>query len=308
VNGTTQLRMLTSDDAEALLELSNVCDIATIGEATTTLEEVHADMSNPHLATVGIEASGSLVGYAWTEARPGQTRVWADVRALPAHETSLLGALLDWAKEHAAQIGPGRPLWVFANATSETKRTLLTAAGGTVVRRFYRMLIDFETAGRPEPVRLSDGDAIRTMAWAEPDLSTMHRIVDTAFEDHFGHEPVTFADWQRDTAGFCADPSLFWIATVDSEPAAALYGCELPESGYVDTLGTLREFRGRGLGRALLLTAFAEFARRGVRRVSLGVDATSPTGAVGLYESVGMAVAHQGMRYELPPAQGAVDG
>jgi ribosomal protein S18 acetylase RimI-like enzyme len=65
----------------------------------------------------------------------------------------------------------------------------------------------------------------------------------------------------------------------------------------------LREFRGRGLGRALLLTAFAEFHRRGERKVSLGVDASNPSGAVALYESVGMSTHHQAALYEFVPGR-----
>ena len=51
--------------------------------------------------------------------------------------------------------------------------------------------------------------------------------------------------------------------------------------------------RGRGIGRALLLHTFAQFRSRGMSRVGLGVDATSPTGANKLYESVGMRVSAQ---------------
>ena len=47
-------------------------------------------------------------------------------------------------------------------------------------------------------------------------------------------------------------------------------------------------FRRRGLARALLLTSFTEFLGRGYDQVGLAVDATNPTGAVGLYESLGM--------------------
>jgi ribosomal protein S18 acetylase RimI-like enzyme len=68
--------------------------------------------------------------------------------------------------------------------------------------------------------------------------------------------------------------------------------------GCVDTLGTLREFRGRGLGRALMLTSFAEFHRRGVRKVILGVDVDNSTGAVELYQSLGMKPVIEGLRYE----------
>jgi ribosomal protein S18 acetylase RimI-like enzyme len=44
---------------------------------------------------------------------------------------------------------------------------------------------------------------------------------------------------------------------------------------------------------ALLLNAFRQFHERGERRVGLGVDAESPTGATRLYERAGMAVVEQ---------------
>jgi ribosomal protein S18 acetylase RimI-like enzyme len=59
-----------------------------------------------------------------------------------------------------------------------------------------------------------------------------------------------------------------------------------------------REFRGRGYAKALLYRTFAEFWDRGVPRVTLGVDAASPTGATHLYESVGMHVESENVVYE----------
>ena len=58
-------------------------------------------------------------------------------------------------------------------------------------------------------------------------------------------------------------------------------------------LGVRRAYRGRGLARALLLHTYGVFFARGERRVSLGVDASSPTGATKLYESVGMRVENE---------------
>jgi hypothetical protein len=46
------------------------------------------------------------------------------------------------------------------------------------------------------------------------------------------------------------------------------------------------------------LRTFAEFYSRGVPRVTLGVDAESPTGATKLYESVGMTVENAAVVYE----------
>jgi ribosomal protein S18 acetylase RimI-like enzyme len=61
-----------------------------------------------------------------------------------------------------------------------------------------------------------------------------------------------------------------------------------PDMGWVGTLGVLRPWRRRGLGLALLQHSFARLYERGQRKVGLGVDAQSLTGATRLYEKAGM--------------------
>ena len=60
------------------------------------------------------------------------------------------------------------------------------------------------------------------------------------------------------------------------------------DEGYVDQLAVRRDQRGRGLARALLADAFAAARERGASRSTLATD--SRTGALGLYEKVGMEV------------------
>jgi ribosomal protein S18 acetylase RimI-like enzyme len=135
------------------------------------------------------------------------------------------------------------------------------------------------------------------------ELQTVHDLVETAFAEHFGHsDGRTFDQWiamWRRREGF--DLDLWWIAEVDGGPAAALLGQTLDGAGHVGTLGTLPHARARGLGTLLLRTSFAQFHDRGYRRVSLGVDSENATGAVRLYESVGMHASADWALYELPP-------
>lgn len=63
--------------------------------------------------------------------------------------------------------------------------------------------------------------------------------------------------------------------------------------GWVRSLFVRRPWRRHGLGMALLLNAFRQFHERGERRVGLGVDAESPTGATRLYERAGMKVVEE---------------
>ena len=87
------------------------------------------------------------------------------------------------------------------------------------------------------------------------------------------------------------DQSLWFVIRVGTEIAAAVRNdAERRGGGYVGIIGVRRDWRGRGLAKALLLRTFGEFWQRGVTRVSLDVDADSPTGATRLYESVGMRV------------------
>ncbi len=60
------------------------------------------------------------------------------------------------------------------------------------------------------------------------------------------------------------------------------------DTAYVDQLAVTREHRGLGLARALLVDAFTRGRARGRTRCELSTD--SRTGALGLYEKVGMSV------------------
>jgi mycothiol synthase len=297
-----RLRAATPDDADAVLELNLLSDLAEIGEPNTTIDEVNHDLATDGLAGAVVEdLDGGLIGYAWHEHQSGHQKSWGDLIIRPGVDGPVGDVLLGWLRRTAREVAPGLPMHVFADSGNAQKKRLYEAAGGKIIRRFFRMGITFDDASPtviPDP---SPGVAIRAIADDEADLRAMHSVVDVAFLDHFGHEAESYEQWVAHARGCCPDLSLWWLATVAGEPAAGLYASLLPDAGYVDTLGTLRAFRGRGLGRLLLLTSFAEFRRRGLPKAVLGVDATNPTGALGLYESAGMTAEHQGLRYELTP-------
>jgi ribosomal protein S18 acetylase RimI-like enzyme len=168
------------------------------------------------------------------------------------------------------------------------------------------MKIELPDSPAPVVPPLPDGVVIRGADGGEADLRAVHSVIDTAFLEHFAHQASAYEDWATThTVGSSNDYTLWWIATVDGELAAAQIanGTPVESGGYIADLGTLPAYRGRGLGRALLLTAFAEFHHRGLRTVSLGVDSSNATGAAGLYESVGMTVRNDFATYEFPPAR-----
>jgi ribosomal protein S18 acetylase RimI-like enzyme len=81
--------------------------------------------------------------------------------------------------------------------------------------------------------------------------------------------------------------AILLVAELDGAVVGAIAGEIDASGGGVSTLGVLPEARGRGVGRALLLTALlGRFAAAGVHRVALGVRADNAV-AISLYGSLG---------------------
>jgi ribosomal protein S18 acetylase RimI-like enzyme len=70
--------------------------------------------------------------------------------------------------------------------------------------------------------------------------------------------------------------------------------------GWLESVFTRRPWRGRGLARALIARSIHLLAERGMDTAALGVDADNPSGALGLYESIGFVVADRGAAWQKP--------
>lgn len=169
---------------------------------------------------------------------------------------------------------------------------LLTARGYRDVRHFYEMAIQLD--GAP------DVPDLPIEVFREDDARAFHGALDEAFQDHWEHHGDGFEKWwsrHRTNPNF--DPTL-WFLIRDGDEIAAVARNEANRNGggYVGALGVRRPWRGRGYAKALLLHTFREFWDRGMPRVTLGVDAESPTGATHLYERVGMHVEAENVVFE----------
>jgi GNAT superfamily N-acetyltransferase len=145
-------------------------------------------------------------------------------------------------------------------------------------------------AGRViEPQPVPEGYAIR-----EPRDESDHRAAWTVNEDAFlewsERERDSFEAWSANVVrrpGF--EP---WQLRLMTDPRGEVVGMAfvIASNGcaYVDRLAVRRDERGRGLARALLVDAFEVGRAHGGERSELSTD--SRTGALGLYEKVGMEV------------------
>lgn len=303
----TTFRALSADDVEAMVELNLLCDIAESGEPDHEVVSWIRDGAADYTSYGVFDAHG-LAAAGWLDTAPnGHIGFEGDVRVRPGLDKAIGDPVLAAIRAAAAVADPGRPIHYFANASADRARAWVESRGATVIRHFWRMRVDLDETHPASPAEPA-GVRVRRVRDDDADLREVFRVVDTSFQDHFGSDGSrTYEQWltslrKRSNLDF----SLWWIAELDGVAVSALLGWRLPDhecewTGQVGTLGTLREARGHGIGTTLLRTAFAEFSARGLRKATLGVDAANPTGAVRLYESVGMRAEHEWVLYEFPP-------
>jgi ribosomal protein S18 acetylase RimI-like enzyme len=280
------------------------CEAAVIEQPDTTADEVVRMLS---VSSVDRAASAFLLdgddaaGLVVIEKDPYEGVTGIDAFSLPWPGTADVRAEalrlgLEAARAHAAEAGSST--WrartggyIQDSAFSD----VMTGAGFAPVRRFYRMSIDASSPlippvapALPDDVEILTGDDRST--W-----STIYDVDRAAFAEHWGFAEYPYDDWiEHMTASPSFDPADWWLVTVGGVPAAICLLSEQRASlgeGYVGVLGVLKEFRGRGLAQMLLQRSFVLYRDRGRTAIALGVDATNTTGAVALYEKVGMHAA-----------------
>ena len=224
--------------------------------------------------------------------------------------------LFGWADGQARAVGHARGLDVQqidtgAFAEDDRQHRWLEKSGFEKVRTWFQQTrpVTADEAGLvPDPARWErEGVTIRLVRRTADglpdavDLHAVHQVLEAAFRDHFNSWEETFNEFEhrlREDPGHRWDH--WWLAELESPgltgigpvPVGALVGTHVesndgPDGSYVSYIGVLDDARGRGVAKALLNTIIADAASRGRDRVTLEVDADSPTGAHGLYEALG---------------------
>ena len=219
--------------------------------------------------------------------------------------------LMGWAGERALQVidrvDPDLRVAIRAhtNQAIESVAKTLKSAGLVQIRHTFRMRIEME--GEPDAPVWPEGISMRPYN-PDQDARAIYEADEEVFQDHFGfikEDPDEgFKKFMHHMTGDDSyDPSLWYLAVDDNDEIVAIclcrrYGAEEKETGFVSSLGVKRPWRRQGIAQALLLEAFGEYYKRGKKKVDLGVDAESLTGATDLYKKVGMFVLRQYDMYE----------
>ena len=170
--------------------------------------------------------------------------------------------------------------------------TAYEAYGFTLAAEVLELEVLLDAAPRESPPPA--GVALRS--YTDADAGPVHSLLDhayTAWDETY--VPLAHEDWlsfMTDHDSF--DPACWFLAEEEGSLAGV---CLTWKEGWIKDIAVVESARGRGLGETLLRHALARLYARGVRRVGLKVDSANPTGAVRLYERVGMSTVKRHRHY-----------
>jgi mycothiol synthase len=311
------VRFPGSEDVPALAGLATAAQHAFRGTGGVEEETVSAlvtgsgSWTRRQLAVADRE--GALQAWVSVHDRAaGRTMVDLTVRPGLPEGDDVAAPLLSWAAEAARAMAGLRQLEstqldASPYAADERLKRWLTDAGYAKVRTWLHLTRPVDDADElPAP---REGVVVRRVAEHDDgqpvatDLQVVHLMLEESFADHFNSYRESFPEFVqrlREVPGHRWDH--WWIADVEVDgemvPGGALVASVLGEDSsgqhgsYVEYIGVHRRARGRGVAKALLHTVIQDARDRGRNRVDLEVDADSPTGADGLYTSMGWTLDH----------------
>jgi ribosomal protein S18 acetylase RimI-like enzyme len=276
---SSRLRELREEDAEQVAALF----AAAFGEARMLdAREVASWLRDPDLRPEDLrvlEEDGRAVGYCDLAVR--NDALFVDLVA-PGRWTELL----DWAEAETAE----RDLRLTSLFVPHEHELGDIAAGRGYAKRRESLTMEIALG---EPPHDGDFGTLEVRTYRDEDHGSLIAALNDAFaEDPFWQQvtPPRFEARFLSTPGY--DPTL-WFLLWDGDELVG-FALDFPEFGtdtdlgWVNWLGVRKPWRRRGLAEALLHRSFTELYARGKRRVGLGVDAQNVTGALRLYERVGM--------------------
>ncbi len=277
-------RAATTADVPAIQKLVTDCDRELYGHAETDLDEIAADLARPGLdpaldTLLVYGPAGDLVARAWVNRRSA-----VDVH--PEHRGLGLGAaLLDWVEARARQVGTE----VIAQTVPDGDRAaveLMASRGYDTLATAWLLAI-----GLPdEPVVPDAPTGIRVRHFHPGDEHAAHQLTEDAF-DEWQKRRRSYEEWALLTVGRATfAPAMSPVAFAGEEMVGAVLSLDVPSSdeGYIERVAVRGDQRNRGIARLLLRHAFRDFHRQGRRACTLWTH--SDTGALSLYERVGMTV------------------
>lgn len=288
-------------DAQILAEIMELSDKNLNPEASEVglveAEEILSGYIDGILARKVINTSNEKVDAVVTvHPDVSRKRIYADTWHRPDSnlESSTIGITRDLARIISSEF----QLWIGANSLDKKYIEALKADGFELLRTYWGLCAEVTSVDYPA---IPDNFEIKLVN-EDSHFHDWWQVHQDSFSEHFGFAPREFSDWRNMVEKAVAlDPNARWVLYSNSRPVGFIECSDIKKDlncGYVDGLGVIKEFHGRGLGEFLLRWAFAYYSANGRTTIELNVDTGNESGALRLYEKLGMKPKHSWQQFE----------
>ena len=296
-------REATEADISTILEIANL-NLLTLNPNDKRIGEIEArefvrGFFDPAITRLTkLNAEEDWQSFFTLNPDSSRKRFYLDIYTRPGTQT--LSPSLDLALDLARLHNPEYRLWLGSQSNDLAYKRLLESRNFSILRKYWTLEMSLPAQMGVTPNSI--GEIRKLDLSIEDELRVFHDVHQDSFSKHFGFMPRHFTEWKelvlrdRDESNLQA-----WLISVDGEPAGFV-DCndELAheDSGYISGLGVKQSFQGRGLGESLLRHAIQVNTELGRSKICLSVDTGNESGALRLYEKVGMKPISEWHHYE----------
>jgi ribosomal protein S18 acetylase RimI-like enzyme len=275
-------------------------------DRVTTLEDIqhdyaHLTNSDPEKDMIFAEINDDTIAYSrvewWQEEDPNDRIYSHFVNILPKwRNQGIEESLIQWCEKRlkaVAQAHPQDSKRLFQTYSSEQKTAyneILKTQSYEAARYFIEMSRSLDDI--PE-AKLPDGIEVRPVR--DEDTYKIWRASVEAFRDHWGFSEPKDKEFISYKESKYFQPDLWQVAWDGDEVVSSVMNFiehdynekNKSKRGWTENISTRREWRRRGIARALIVRSMHMHKAKGMTEVALGVDTKNPNGALRLYQSLG---------------------
>lgn len=271
----------------------------------------HLVNCDPYKDVLLVEIEGNPVGYSrvwWHKEQDNELIYYHFAYLLPAWRgKGIRRVLLRKNEQRLREIAAGHSVddlhffRAWALDTEKDWKSLLIDEEYQPERYFFEMV-------RPDLEKLPDiplPDGLEIRPVQPEQVRTIWKAAEEAFRDHWGAcewKDEWLREWQEDPT---YNPGL-WQVAWDGDQVAGMVLNFIDDKenreynrlrGYTENISVRRPWRKRGLARALIAQSFSVLKNQGMTEAALGVDTHNPSGALRLYEGMGLKVVKREAAY-----------
>jgi len=293
-------------DYQAMIAILEASTKADREERAITLVDLkhdyeHLTNSDPAKDMLFAEVNGEPIAYSrvewWQEEDPNHRIYSLFVNLVPDwRDKGIEQAMIQWCQRRLIQTAAEHPhdsmrfFQTYSNGFKRRFNSMLESLGFEPARYFIEMSRSLENIPEAD---LPEGIEARPVL--EQDQHAVWKASIEAFRDHWGFSEPTEEDYDSYKGSKYFQPELWQVAWDGDKIVSSVmnyiekdYNKKFNKKrGWTENISTLKDWRRRGIAKALIVRSMHMHKAKGMTEVGLGVDTNNPNGALNLYQSLG---------------------